>query len=285
MSDSPDGRRPGPAVGDRPGWRRWLDAMLALPNESPRKTLFVALVLCLVCSVVVSSAAVLLRPLQLENAALDRKRNIVEVAGLLGAGGNVESAFQRVDARVVDLGTGEFRQDIDPAVYDQRKAAKDPKQSVALPPDADIAGIGRRARHATVYFIREGDAIQQVILPVHGYGLWSTLYGFLALEGDFRTVSGLRFYEHAETPGLGGEVDNPSWRAKWDGKVAFDESGRPVIEVIKGVVDETRSGAEHRVDGLAGATLTTRGVDKLLKFWLGENGFGPFLARMRKETR
>ncbi|HEX9585842.1 MAG TPA: hypothetical protein VGB36_15190, partial [Gammaproteobacteria bacterium] len=132
MSDSPDGRRPDPAAGDRPGWRRWLDAMLALPNDSPRKTLFVALALCLVCSVVVSSAAVLLRPLQLENAALDRKRNIVEVAGLLGAGGNVESAFQRVDARVVDLGTGEFRQDIDPAVYDQRKAAKDPKQSVAL---------------------------------------------------------------------------------------------------------------------------------------------------------
>lgn len=263
--------------------RGWLDAVLKLPNDSPQKTLFVAVALCLVCSVVVSSAAVLLRPLQIENAALDRKRNIVEVAGLLGSDGDVEAAFKRVEARVVNLETGEFAEDVDPARYDQRKAAKDPKRSSALSRDEDIASISRRAQYATVYFVREGDAIRQVILPVHGYGLWSTLYGFLALKGDFRTVAGLKFYDHAETPGLGGEVDNPSWLAKWDGKVAFDESGKAIIEVIKGSVDATRPGAEHRVDGLAGATLTARGVDNLLKFWLGENGFGPFLARMRKK--
>ncbi len=263
--------------------RGMLDAVLALPNESPKKMLIVAVTLCFVCSVVVSSAAVLLRPLQLENAALDRKRNIVEVAGLLGSDGNVEEAFKRIEPRVVNLETGEFAEDIDPARYDQRKAAKDPKRSAALSKDQDIASISRRAQYATVYFVREGDAIRQVILPVHGYGLWSTLYGFLALNGDFRTVSGLKFYEHAETPGLGGEVDNPSWRGKWDGKVAFDDSGKPIIEVIKGVVDQTRPDAEHRVDGLAGATLTTRGVDNLLKFWLGENGFGPFLVRMREK--
>lgn len=285
MSHSPRNHEPGAAAGDRARWRRWIDDILALPNDSPRKTLFVAVALCLVCSVVVASAAVLLRPLQLENAALDRKRNIVEVAGLLGSDGDVEAAFERVEARVVDLETGAFAEHLDPARYDQRKAAKDPATSVTLSPDTDIAQIGRRARYATVYFVRGGGRIRQVILPVHGYGLWSTLYGFLALNGDFRTVSGLKFYEHAETPGLGGEVDNPSWRAKWDGKVAFDESGKAIIEVVKGAVDESRSGAEHRVDGLAGATLTTRGVDNLVKFWLGENGFGPFLERMRnKET-
>lgn len=279
MSDSPDDR----ARTSSASPRGWLDAVLKLPNDSPQKTLVVAVALCLVCSVVVSSAAVLLRPLQIENAALDRKRNIVEVAGLLGSDGDVEAAFKRIEARVVNLETGEFTEDVDPERYDQRKAAKDPKRSIALSPDEDIASISRRARYATVYFVRDGDAVRQVILPVHGYGLWSTLYGFLALKGDFTTVSGLKFYEHAETPGLGGEVDNPSWRAKWDGKVAFDESGKAIIEVIKGAVDATRPGAEHRVDGLAGATLTTRGVDNLLKFWLGENGFGPFLARMRKK--
>ncbi len=263
--------------------RGMLDAVLALPNESPKKMLIVAVTLCFVCSVVVSSAAVLLRPLQLENAALDRKRNIVEVAGLLGSDGDVEAAFQRVEPRVVDLESGEFVEGIDPARYDQRKAAKDPERSTALSKKEDIASIGRRARYSTVYFVREGDAIRQVILPVHGYGLWSTLYGFLALKADFRTVAGLKFYDHAETPGLGGEVDNSSWRGKWDGKVAFDETGKLVIEVIKGVVDPSRAGAEHQVDGLAGATLTARGVDNLLKFWLGENGFGPFLARMREK--
>ena len=282
MSDSPGQSKEG-ATEKVKRAQGMLAAVLALPNDSPKKMLIVAVALCLVCSVVVSSAAVLLRPLQLENAALDRKRNIVEVAGLLGSDGDVESAFQRVEARVVNLETGEFAEDIDPAKYDQRKASKDPARSMALSPEEDIASISRRARYSTVYFVREDDAIRQVILPVHGYGLWSTLYGFLALEGDFRTISGLKFYEHAETPGLGGEVDNPSWRQKWDGKVAFDENGNAVIEVIKGAVDQTRPGAEHRVDGLAGATLTTRGVDNLLKFWLGENGFGPFLDRMRKK--
>ncbi len=282
MSDSTEQGKEGAAEKVKRA-RGMLAAVLALPNDSPKKMLIVAVALCLVCSVVVSSAAVLLKPLQLENAALDRKRNIVEVAGLLGSDGDVETAFQRVEPRVVNLETGEFAEDIDPAKYDQRKAAKDPKRSEALSKDEDIASIGRRARFSTVYFVREGDAIRQVILPVHGYGLWSTLYGFLALEGDFRTIAGLKFYDHAETPGLGGEVDNPSWRQKWDGKVAFDENGNAVIEVIKGVVDQSRSGAEHRVDGLAGATLTTRGVDNLLKFWLGENGFGPFLQRMRKK--
>ncbi len=282
MSDSTEQGKEGAAEKVKRA-RGMLAAVLALPNDSPKKMLIVAVALCLVCSVVVSSAAVLLKPLQLENAALDRKRNIVEVAGLLGSDGDVETAFQRVEPRVVNLETGEFAEDIDPAKYDQRKAAKDPKRSEALSKDEDIASIGRRARFSTVYFVREGDAIRQVILPVHGYGLWSTLYGFLALEGDFRTIAGLKFYDHAETPGLGGEVDNPSWRQKWDGKVAFDESGKPIIEVIKGAVDQTRAGAEHRVDGLAGATLTTRGVDNLLKFWLGENGFGPFLQRMRKK--
>ncbi len=259
--------------------------MLALPNDSTKKMLFVAVVMCLVCSVIVAGAAVLLRPKQIENAALDRKRNIVEVAGLLGPDGDVQAAFERVEARVIDLETGELAEGVDAARYDQRKAAKDPERSKALARGEDIAGIGRRARYATVYLVRDGDAIRQVILPVHGYGLWSTLYGFLALQGDFRTVAGLKFYDHAETPGLGGEVDNPNWRAKWDGKVAFDESGKAVIEVVKGAVEATRPGAEHRIDGLAGATLTTRGVDNLLKFWLGENGFGPFLARMRAKEK
>lgn len=282
MRDSPQERVNGGAPYPS-GWRRWLRSVLELPNDSPQKTLVVAVALCLVCSIVVSSAAILLRPMQLENAALDRKRNILEVAGLLGPDGDVEAAFNRVEPRVVNLESGEFAEDMDAARYDQRKASKDPERSIALAPDEDIAGIGRRARYSTVYFVREGDTIRQLILPVQGYGLWSTLYGFLALEGDLRTVSGLRFYEHAETPGLGGEVDNPAWRGKWNGKVAFDESGSAIIEVVKGVVDESRSGAEHRVDGLAGATLTTRGVDNLLKFWLGENGFGPFLARMREK--
>jgi Na+-transporting NADH:ubiquinone oxidoreductase subunit C len=124
--------------------------------------------------------------------------------------------------------------------------------------------------------------LKTLILPVCGYGLWSTLYGFLALEGDLRTVQGLKFYQHAETPGLGGEVDNPKWRALWRGKVVFDEQWRPRVELVKGSVDPSAPDAAHKIDGLAGATLTSRGVTNLLNFWLGDEGYAPYLARLRQ---
>ena len=102
--------------------------------------------------------------------------------------------------------------------------------------------------------------------------------GFLVLEADANTVFGLQFYEHAETPGLGGEVDNPSWRAKWAGKLVYSTQGIPNIEVVRGHVTSKGHSARHQVDGLAGATLTSRGVTNLLQYWLSEQGFGPIFA-------
>ena len=126
--------------------------------------------------------------------------------------------------------------------------------------------------------------LSKIILPIHGYGLWSTLYGFLALEPDVNTIAGLGFYEHAETPGLGGEVDNPKWKGIWPGKKLFDEDGELAISVIKGTVDSGAAGAQHKVDGLAGATLTTNGLHNLVRFWMGENGFGPYLSAMKAQV-
>lgn len=250
-------------------------------KDSTFGTLFVALAVCFVCAIFVSTAAVYLKPLQEQNKALDKKRNILAVADLLQPGKTVEQSFGQVEPRVVDLATGEFVQDIDPAEFDARAAARDPQQNVNIPAEQDIADIRTRAKYATVYFVTEGDRAGLMIMPVHGYGLWSTLYGFIALEGDGETVYGLSFYEHAETPGLGGEVDNPKWKSLWRGKKAFDEQGQLRLQVIKGSVDANTPDAEHKVDGLAGATLTARGVSNLLQYWLSNAGFGPFLDRVR----
>lgn len=272
---------PADAIDTRaPGFKGWLLERLSEPNDSTRKILFVAVALCLLCSVVVSAAAIALRPLQSTNAELDRRSNILEVAGMLEPGADVEALFSDIERRMVDLEAGEFTDAVDPDTYDQRAAASDPNLSDDITNDEDLAGIGRRAKYAEVYLLTDGDAIEQVIVPVHGLGLWSTLYGFVALEGDLRTIAGLQFYDHAETPGLGGEVDNPAWRQKWQGKLAFDEAGELRIRVMKGAVDPNSPDAPYRVDGLAGATLTSNGVTNLLQFWLGENGFGPFLARL-----
>jgi len=82
---------------------------------------------------------------------------------------------------------------MDVAQYDQRKAAKDPAQSVAIPKDKDIAHIRVKAKVAKVFLVKEGGVIKSIILPVHGYGLWSTLYGFLSLEADGQTVQSINF--------------------------------------------------------------------------------------------
>ena len=250
-------------------------------NDKTSKILLVALSLCLVCSVIVSTAAVLLKPAQEANKSLDKKRNILQAAGMLDPDVSIDEQFASVNTRVVDLRTGRFTDDVDPERYDQRKAAKDPAQSLKLDSDQDMAKISRRENYAVIYLVEgEGGELDKIILPVHGYGLWSTLYGFVALEADANTVAGLGFYEHAETPGLGGEVDNPRWKALWPGKQVYKD-GTVKIGLVKGSVDPAGANADWEIDGLSGATLTARGVTNLVQFWLGEDGFEPFLENLR----
>ncbi len=249
-------------------------------KDSVVKTISVALVLCIVCSVIVSTAAVMLKPAQVANKAKDYKRNILQAAGLYQADKSVEEQFKQISTKLVELDSGKFTNEIDPADYDQRSASKDPATSTELSDDEDIAKISRRVNIAEVYLVKSaaGD-IEKVILPIKGYGLWSTLYGFIALEGDLNTVVGIGFYEHGETPGLGGEVDNPKWKAIWEGKEVYDSKGDVAIRVIKG---QAAPNSEHDVDGLSGATLTSKGVNNLVHFWLGKDGYEPFLRNLKK---
>lgn len=278
---------------------RYAQHVLALSNDSFEKTVAVALALCLAGAVLVSASAVILHPLQVSNKAKDEKLNILEVVGMLEPGTDVDEAFKQFEPRIVDLATGDYMDSIDPATYDQRKAAKDPGASVAIPPEQDIASIKRKAKYAKVYLVKDGGKLKSVILPVNGYGLWSTMYGFIALEADGETVVGMNLYDQAETPGLGGEVVNPKWKALWKGKKVYNysqqsvhestlsekgqtvEIGEVALGLVKGGVDPSKPGAEYQVDSLAGATLTSRGVSNLVQYWMGKDGFGPYLAKVR----
>ncbi len=95
-------------------------------------------------------------------------------------------------------------------------------------------------------------------------------------------MRGFSFYEHGETPGLGGEVDNPNWKQQWPGKKVYDEQGKLRITVLKGTVDRNAPDAVYQADGLAGSTLTARGVDNLLKYWLGADGYRPFIEQLQQ---
>lgn len=253
--------------------RRFLD----MPPDSVVKTVVVAVALCLVASMIVSATAVALRPTQEINKLKDKQINILQVAGIYDPDANVVEAFAAFEPRVVELDTGAFTDQFDAATFDDRAASDDPELSVEL--ENDPAGIVRQAQYKTVYLLRDADGeIDKVILPIHGYGLWSTLYGFIALEENGNEIYGLQFYEHAETPGLGAEVDNPRWKAQWPGKKLRDEEGDLEITVSK---TAPPAGPEYHIDALAGATLTSAGVDNLVRFWMGEEGFGPFLENLK----
>jgi len=256
-----------------------------MPSETIGKTIAVAAGVCVVCSVFVSTAAVYLKPYQLRNKALDKKKNILVAAGLLEKGetADLEELFAKsIQEKWVDLRTGEYvpeneENQVASAYADERKAARNPQLTEEI--KDDIAGIKRKADYRKIYLTKKDGQIDRLILPVYGKGLWSTLYGFLALGPDLNTIESFGFYEHEETPGLGGEVDNPRWKKSWNGKEAFDKDWKPAVKVVKG---RAGKGKIHEVDGLSGATLTARGVDNLVRFWLGEEGFGPFLEKLRE---
>lgn len=259
-----------------------------MPRNSLAATLIVAASVCVVCSLLVSTAAVVLKPLQDANRAEDRMRIILIAAGLLRPDDKpdvpIAKLFEQIESRVVDLDTGEFVDDISPQTLNEQAELKTSGRYRELDPVADTAGIRRRENFRVVYFLRRQGEIERVILPVRGKGLWSTMYGLLALDGDCNTVEAMEFYAHGETPGLGGEIENERWKAGWVGKKIFDDLGQVKLEVVKNEVDPQNPDAESQIDGLSGATITSRGVTNLVRFWLGEQGYGPLIERLRREN-
>lgn len=253
---------------------------MAASNNSIKKTLIVAFALCIVCSVIVSTAAVALRPKQQFNQEADRKSNILQVAELYEEGVPINEQFDQVTARAVNLDTGEYSDEVDPAKYQPFQAAKDPASSRTLSGEKDIAGLSRQEEYSVVYLVGDPDDPEKIILPIRGQGLWGLMRGYLALEGDGNTIVGITFYSHSETPGLGGEVDNPRWKAQWDGKKVYEDGeigeGWPDISLVK-----SGASGETEVDALSGASLTSKGVTNLVQFWLSQDGFGNYLAKFQ----
>ncbi len=251
---------------------------------SNRYILTFAFLLCLVSALGVSSLAVSLKDLQDANKLLDKRTNVLSVAGVIEPGQKVTieeaDAFfkDEIEVLVIDRQTGETL-DLDPETVDPLKLQRDPAMSEKTPAQHKRTQISRLPDQLVLYRINSAGH-EGYVLPIWGTGLWSTLLGFLALSGDLQTVTGITFYEHGETAGLGGEVDNPAWKAQWPGKRAFDENGEPAIEVVKaGLL--TPGKEDVQVDGLSGATITTKGVEYMVQLWLSEDGYGQYFNRVR----
>jgi len=257
-----------------------------MAEESVFRPFYTVLVLAFVCSALVAGAAVGLRPLQDVNKVMDRKKHILYAAGLYEEGKTIEQMFAPIETRVVDLATGEYvpEDTINPASYQQLKAALSSDQGRALSNEEDIARLRRLEKYSLVYLVKKGDTIDQIVLPVRGKGLWSTMYAYVAIAADLSTIRGVSFYEHGETPGLGGEVENPRWQAGWDGKKVYNDQDKVAVHFTKGKAPDGGPEKDYQIDGLSGATLTTKGVDHLMKFWFGDHGFKPFFEHLKKES-
>ena len=213
-------------------------------RDSISNTLTVAISLSLICSVLVASAAIVLKPKQLKNQEEYRQRIILEVAGLMDAESDIATLFATIQSEMVDVASGES---------------------------------------VEIYLEKNGDAVEQIILPISGPGLWSTMRGYLAVAPDGNTVKGIRFFEHAETPGLGDQIDKADWRNLWVGKQLYGDDSTPRIVVVRGFAlrDATNTNLKYQIDGLSGATLTGNGVSRLVQHWIGPEGFGPYLETYR----
>ena len=270
-----------------------------MATDSIKKTIGVAIGVCLICSVLVSVAFVQLKPIQDKNKELDKLKNILQAGGISTDGNSdIKKVYEdNIDPIIINLKSGDILTDPDellkPENFDIEALAKDPGYSSLIPSDKDIADIKRRPDNMIIYNVKASDGSGEIvkrIFPMYGRGLWSTMYGLLALDKDMRTIKGFTFYKHEETPGLGGEVDNPRWKGLWKDKIAFVLSGDKIdlkIEVLKGQVIKERPGAESQIDGLSGSTLTTRGINNLVRFWLGfdgkewgSTGYGPYIKKL-----
>lgn len=258
-----------------------------LDVNSTRYTIVFAAIVCVICAALVSVTAVSLQPRQAANARLYMEKNVLVAAGLVQPGqpvsrSEIEAMFARdIKARLVDLATGELvpEERLDARRYDQRAARNDPATSRPAP--TNVAGIRRLPNLAVVYFVLRDGKTEQLVIAVEGLGMWGTIYGFLSLAPDANTVRGLTYYEHRETPGLGGEIGNPAWLALWRDRKSYDAQGRTGITVIKGPAGPPEQDPLH-VDGISGATITSNAVTQLMRFWLGDDGYGRFLRKFRE---
>jgi Na+-transporting NADH:ubiquinone oxidoreductase subunit C len=234
-----------------------------LDKESPAWVLGFAATIALGCSLIVATTVYWLRPIQAAFSAVEYNRVILAAAGLVEPGielsdREVVDRFLDLDTRIVDLETQSYTNAVDPLTYDYRAAAS----------------VEGRPRYMPVYILELDGQTERIVLPVFGRGMWSTIYGAVTLRGDFRTIAGVLFYEHGETPGIGDRIENPAWLAQWRGKQIFDDAGEVCFNI------GGREIGPCNIDGITGATVTVSSIDDMIRDWFGPNGYGPYLRRL-----
>ena len=227
-------------------------------QHSNSHTIKFILLLTIVVSFLLSITSTQLASLQNENVEIDRKKNLLKSIGIDVSDFNSNQILSEYRTRIADV-----------IIHLNGEVATNIKFE-----DLDL--IENKITGGRNYFIEGKEYLPiyissnpvAVIIPISGKGLWSTLYGYIALEADCNTVKGITFYKHGETPGLGGEVEKEWFQENFIGKKIYDLDKKLVsVTVIKGKASDVLAGTDlnHGVDGISGATITSNGVTKFLR--------------------
>lgn len=242
-------------------------------------TMVFTITLCLLCSFMITGTAGVLKERKLAKKRDELQRYVLMAAAVdLGQGNEFREIFAKsVKPLLINLTTGKVDSDTNVLDFDERMAAINPETSST--PKNDIAKIKTRANDARVFKILDADGkLASVVVPFYGKGLWSMIYGYVAVEPDFNTIKGMVVYDHGETPGIGDFVTDPQWLSLWKGKQLFDEKGQFAMHLVKG---GAKAGDIHGVDAVSGATMTGRGVQRAMEFWFGVEGFQTFFNQLK----
>ena len=256
-----------------------------MPKDNMKNTIIVALCVAVICSLFVCVTSVMLKSIQEKNKTKERIKNILIAGDIYYPDISIQKLYKKkVRPELINLQTGKpaSKNDKLPDIknFTIKKAINNLHMSTFIKPENDIAKISRKPKYVVIFKVIKNNKLDKVILPIVGKGLWSTMYGFIALDEDIKTVAGFTIYEHGETPGLGGEVDNPLWKNIWKGKIAYNSSEELQLKVIKGQVERDSLNSRYCIDGLSGATITTRGVDAMIQFWLSDKGYKKYLEQL-----
>jgi len=255
-------------------------------RDKPIRVLWVSACVAIACSAMVTTAVSYFRPMQAAHASLERSRHILVAAGLLASTDSVSprqiaTRFRQLTVQTADLRSDEFTNTVDPLTFDFETAGALESGSTALPKEKDIAKLGRRPDLMPIYLLSKDRALDSIVLPVYGQGMWSTIRAFISLRADAKTLQSLVIYEHGETPGIGDRIEDVTWLGSWSSKQVIDENGAVALRLVR----TGKAAADiHGVDAITGATVTSESVVTLVRFWLGEDGYGPVLKHLKREA-
>jgi Na+-transporting NADH:ubiquinone oxidoreductase subunit C len=217
------------------------------------------------------------------NQLLETRSSVLAAGGYadeLDEGASEEELFSNFEMKMVNIDTGEFTTEINAEEFNPKDARDNPDMLVDIPAASDVADMKQRLKYARVFVDTSNG---QVILPINGPGMWGPMYAYIGVQDDGTTVTGLKFYQQAETPGLGDKIAKSGFSNQWIGKKLYRDSGSLALEIVKnGKYDPNAEDAVHTIDGLAGATVTGNKAQAIVEYWFSDHGYGKFLANYTK---